>query len=187
MIFHQLGTVETFWPKWTSEPNNLENILNYHESKQVDYSKLSQTSCVYCYVAPIVSQRSSLAINGCSIERRYIAEQRQHSFSPYWMLYNDTSQGMRMMNVRDNSLEQPISTHTTVIAANDELKDPANNVPINDVWMNQYESSSITDDMNVQLSDSLFYNVTVDRLDDIPNASDMIMKTGNSRARYLRQ
>lgn len=185
MIFHQLGTVETFWPKWTSKPNNnLENFLNYRVSKQVDYSKLSQTSCVYCYMAPIVSQRSSLAINGCSIERRYVAEHRQHSFSPYWMLYNDTSQGMRMMNVRDNSLEQPMSTYATIITANDELKDTANNVPINDVWMNQYEPPSITDDMNVQISDSLFYNA--DQFDNIPNASDT-MKTENWRAKYLRQ
>lgn len=71
-----------------------------------------------------------------------------------------------MMNVRGNSLEQPMSTHPTII--NDELKDTANNAPINDVWMNQYEPSSITDDMNVQLSDSLFYNITADRLDDVP-------------------
>jgi len=164
--------VEAFWPKWTSEPNNnLENILNYHVSKQVDYSKLSQTSCVYCYVAPIVSQRSNLAINGCSIERRYTAEQRKHSFSPYWMLYNDTSQGMRMTNVSSNPLERPISTHATII--NDDLKETANNAPINDVWMNQYEPSSIADDMNIQVSDSFFYNVTADRIDDIPDASDI--------------
>lgn len=163
--------METFWPKWTSEPNNnLENILNYHVSKPVDYSKLSQTSCVYCYVAPIVSQRSSLAINGCSIERRYTAEQRQHSFSPYWMLYNDTSQGMRMTNVPSNPLEQPMATHTTIITNNDDLKETANNTPINDVWMNQYEPS-IADDMNIQVSDSLFYNA--DRIDDIPDAPDI--------------
>lgn len=174
--------METFWPKWTSEHNNnLENILNYHVSKQVDYSKLSQTSCVYCYVAPIVSQRSNLAINSCSIERRYIAEQRQHSFSPYWMLYDDTSQGMRMMNVCGNSLEQPMSTHATIITANDDLKETANNAPINDVWMNQYESSSMVDD--IQVSDSFFYNVTASQIDDIPDIS----KIENSRARYLRQ
>ncbi|XP_018343929.1 PREDICTED: uncharacterized protein LOC108749618 [Trachymyrmex septentrionalis] len=165
------GTVEAFRPKWTSESNNLENILNYHLSKEVDYSKLSQTSCVYCYVAPIVSQRSNLAINGCSIQRRYTAEQRQHSFSPYWMLYNDTSQGMRMTNVPSNPLEQPMSTHATIITNNDDLREIANNAPINDVWMNQYEPPSIVDDMNIQVSDSLFYNV--DRIDDIPDAPDI--------------
>ncbi|XP_011693953.1 PREDICTED: uncharacterized protein LOC105453577 isoform X2 [Wasmannia auropunctata] len=153
------GTVEAFWP--TTEPkNNLENILNYHVSKQVDYSKLSQTSCVYCYVAPIVSQRSSLAINGYSLERRYIAEQRQHSFSPYWMLYNDTSQGMRMTNAPGNPIEQPIPTHTAMMMASNDLKETANNVPINDVWLNQYEPS-IADDIN-QVSDPLFFNVTAD-------------------------
>ncbi|XP_011633371.1 uncharacterized protein LOC105424701 isoform X2 [Pogonomyrmex barbatus] len=164
------GIVEPFWPKWIPEANNnLENLLNYHVSKQVDYSKLSQTSCVYCYVAPIVSQQSSPAINGCSIERRYTAEQRQHSFSPYWMLYNDTSQGMRMTNVFGNSLEQPTSTHATIISSNDDLRETPNNAPINDVWMTQYEPASIVDDMNIQVSDSLFYNVTTDRIDDIPD------------------
>ncbi|XP_012526246.2 uncharacterized protein LOC105831001 [Monomorium pharaonis] len=165
------GTTEKFWPKWTPEPNtNLENILNYHVSKQVDYSKLSQTSCVYCYVAPIVSQRSSLAINGCSIERRYTAEQRQHSFSPYWMLYNDTSQGMRMTNVLGNPVEQSVPTHTTIITNND-LRETTNNVSINDVWMNQYAQSSIAND--IQMSDHLFYNVTVGRINEIPNAPDI--------------
>jgi len=170
-IFHHSGTVEAFRPKWTSESNNLENILNYHLSKEVDYSKLSQTSCVYCYVAPIVSQRSNLAINGCSIQRRYTAEQRQHSFSPYWMLYNDTSQGMRMTNVPSNPLEQPMSTHATIITNNDDLREITNNAPINDVWMNQYEPLSIVDDMNIQVSDSLFYSV--DRIDDVPDAPDI--------------
>ncbi|CAL1676755.1 unnamed protein product [Lasius platythorax] len=166
------GTMEPFWPKWPAETNNnLENILNYHVSKQVDYSKLSQTSCVYCYVAPIVSQRSSLTNNGhCSVERRYTAEQRQHSFSPYWMLYNDASQGMRMTNVPSDSFVQHTTTTTmhttTTVPGNDILKEIVGDVPeapINDVWMNQYESSSIGDDITVPISDSLFCN-------DISNA-----------------
>lgn len=134
-------------------------------SKQVDYSKLSQTSCVYCYVAPIVSQRSTLTNNGrCSVERRYTAEQRQHSFSPYWMLYNDASQGMRMTNISSDSFVQHDTTttmHTNIIPGNDILKDIVGDVPeapINDVWMNQYESSSIGDDMTIPISDSIFCN-----------------------------
>lgn len=85
------------------------------------------------------------------------------------MLYNDTSQGMRMTNVRSNPLEQSMSTHATIITNNDDLKEIANNAPINDVWMNQYEPSAMADD--IQVSDSLFYNVTGDRIDDIPDAS----------------
>ncbi|KAL6435164.1 hypothetical protein ACFW04_005331 [Cataglyphis niger] len=157
--------IEPYWPKWTTETNNLENILNYHMSKQVDYSKLSQTSCVYCYMAPIVSQRSTLTNNGrCSVERRYTAEQRQHSFSPYWMLYNDASQGMRMTNISSDSFVQHDTTttmHTNIIPGNDILKDIVGDVPeapINDVWMNQYESSSIGDDMTIPISDSIFCN-----------------------------
>jgi len=87
------------------------------------------------------------------------------------MLYNDTSQGMRMTNMSSNPLEQPISTHATI--TNDDLKETTNNAPINDVWMNQYKPSSIADDMNIQVSDSFFYNVTADRIDDIPDASDI--------------
>ncbi|XP_012228490.1 uncharacterized protein [Linepithema humile] len=99
------GTVEPFWPKWTAQTNNnLENTLNYHISKQVDYSKLNMTSCVYCYEAPIVMHQPSHGSiptdSGCWHERRYTAEQRQHSFLPYWMLYNDTSQGHRPRHFR---------------------------------------------------------------------------------------
>lgn len=77
-----------------------------------------------------------------------------------------------MTNVRGNPLEQSMSTHATIIN-NDDLKEMANNAPINDVWMNQYEPSAMADDMNIQVSDSLFYNVTGDRIDDIPDASDI--------------
>ncbi|XP_050462138.1 uncharacterized protein LOC126857077 isoform X2 [Cataglyphis hispanica] len=156
--------IEPYWPKWTTETNNLENILNYRMSKQVDYSKLSQTSCVYCYVAPIVSQRSLTNNGRCSVERRYTAEQRQHSFSPYWMLYNDASQGVRMTNISSDSFVQHDTTttmHTNIIPGNDILKDIVGDVPeapINDVWMNQYESSSIGDDMTIPISDSIFCN-----------------------------
>ncbi|XP_019885994.1 uncharacterized protein LOC105276068 isoform X2 [Ooceraea biroi] len=173
------GTVDPFWPKWTTQAsNNLENILNYHVTKQVDYSKLSQTSCVYCYAAPIVSQRSTLTNSSCSSEHKYTAEQRQHSFSPYWMLYNDASQGMRMTNTASNLLEQPatMTAHPINIFANDELKETVNDTSeaaINDVWMNQYEPVTIGDDMNVQVSDSLFCNVTANHIDDILDTSDM--------------
>ncbi|XP_011142692.1 uncharacterized protein LOC105185123 isoform X2 [Harpegnathos saltator] len=172
------GTVEPFWPKWTAQiSNNLENILNYNVSKQVDYTKLGQTSCVYCYVAPIVSQRSSLANNTCSQTRRYIAEQRQHSFSAYWMLYNDTSQGMRMTNISNDYQPEQSATRTTTmttthasnIPSNDDLRETDIEAPINDVWMNQYdEPTAIAEDINVQVSDSFFCNVTAVRIDDIP-------------------
>lgn len=147
-------------------------------STQVDYTKLGQTSCVYCYVAPIISQRSSLTNSACSQVRRYTAEQRQHSFSPYWMLYNDTSQGMRMTNVSYSSPSEQVATattatmHMTTIPDNDNLKETINDTeaPINDVWMNQYAHSSIVEDINFQATDSLFCNVTADRIDDIPTS-----------------
>ncbi|XP_014477868.1 PREDICTED: uncharacterized protein LOC106746144 [Dinoponera quadriceps] len=175
------GTMEPFWPKWTAQisDNNLENILNYNASKHVDYTKLGQTSCVYCYVAPIVSQRSSLANNTCSQTRKYTAEQRQHSFSAYWMLYNDTSQGMRMTNMPgDYHKPEQSATRTTAagtstmhantVPSNDDLREIDIEAPINDVWMNQYEPATITED--IQVSDSLFCNVTAVRIDDIPTS-----------------
>lgn len=75
-----------------------------------------------------------------------------------------------MTNVRDNPLEQSMSTHTTIMTNSDDLKETVNSAPINDVWMDQYEPSFIADDMNMQVSDSLFYNVIADRIDDIPDA-----------------
>jgi len=94
------------------------------------------------------------------------------------MLYNDASQGMRMTNISDNLLDQTttMTTRTINILGNDELKENINDTPeapINDVWMNQYESVSISDDMNVQVSDSLFCNVISDQIDDIPDTPDM--------------
>jgi len=94
------------------------------------------------------------------------------------MLYNDASQGMRMTNISDNLLDQTttMTTRTINILGNDELKENINDTPeapINDVWMNQYESVSISDDMNVQVSDSLFCNVINDQIDDIPDTPDM--------------
>jgi len=76
-----------------------------------------------------------------------------------------------MTNVLSNPLEQPMSTHATIITNNDDLREITNNAPINDVWMNQYEPPSIVDDMNIQVSDSLFYSV--DRIDDVPDAPDI--------------
>lgn len=72
-----------------------------------------------------------------------------------------------MTNVSSDSFVQhdSITMHTTTIPSNDILKEIVGDVPeapINDVWMNQYESSSI-DDMTVPISDSLFCN-------DISNA-----------------
>lgn len=78
-----------------------------------------------------------------------------------------------MTNVPGNPFEQPMPTHATIIT-NDDLRETANNAPINDVWMNQYEQSSIADDMNIQVSDPLFYNVTVDRINEIPDAPDIV-------------
>ncbi|XP_020281811.1 uncharacterized protein LOC109853790 isoform X3 [Pseudomyrmex gracilis] len=161
-------TMEPFWPKWTTQTsNNLENILNYQSVRQQPnyYSKLNQTSCVYCYVAPIVTQRSANVANGCSMKQRYIAEQRQHSFSSYWMLYDDTSQGMRMMNTSDYLLDQSTTMMTRSTTGNNNPKETTNDnprVPINDVWINQYNEPTSGDDMNVQASDLLFRNVTAD-------------------------
>lgn len=64
---------------------------------------------------------------------------------------------------------------THIISNNDNLKDIDTPVaPINDVWMNQYEPASIADEMNVHVSDPLFCNVTVDRIDDIPDTPDIV-------------
>lgn len=176
--------MEPFWPRWTAQVNkSLENILNYHAAgKQVDYGKLNQTSCVYCYVAPIVSHRSSLANNTCSQIRRYTAEQRQHSFAPYWMLYNDTSQGMRMTNMPVGDATGQMLAHATTIpipggngdhlmmSKEINVNDLETNPMTNDVWMSPFEQASIAKDINVQVSDAFFCNVVAGRIDDVPAA-----------------
>ncbi|XP_012260045.2 uncharacterized protein LOC105688374 [Athalia rosae] len=93
--------LEPFWPSQQTSGNTtnhyLENILNLNSYGYIDYSRIDQTSCIYCYAAPIVTpQRLYSAKSSCSQKRRFVAEFRQHSFSPYWLLYDDTMTGMRM-------------------------------------------------------------------------------------------
>ncbi|XP_046749324.1 myb-like protein AA isoform X2 [Diprion similis] len=94
-------SLEPFWPQRPATSkmtgNYLENMLNLNTYGYIDYSRIDQTSCIYCYAAPIVTQRlSSSSLPACSQKRRFIAEYRQHTFSPYWLLYDDTRTGMQM-------------------------------------------------------------------------------------------
>lgn len=94
-------SLEPFWPERSAsknpgDSNQLENILNLKAYGYVDYSKIDQTSCIYCYAAPIVTQKTFTGSSSCSQKRRFIAEFRQHTFSPYWLLYSDAKTGMQM-------------------------------------------------------------------------------------------
>ncbi|XP_046623428.1 uncharacterized protein LOC124306642 isoform X1 [Neodiprion virginianus] len=93
-------SLEPFWPQRPTigkmTENYLENILNLNTYGYIDYSRIDQTSCIYCYAAPIVTQRLFSGSSPCSQKRRFIAEYRQHTFSPYWLLYDDTRTGMQM-------------------------------------------------------------------------------------------
>ncbi|KAK2582967.1 hypothetical protein KPH14_009021 [Odynerus spinipes] len=171
------GVLSPFWPKWSYKKlpeNNLENILNFNISKTIDYTKIDQTSCIYCYTAPIVTHKAVLSTDVCSQKIKLVAEQRHHSFSPYWLLYNDSSAGTRMANVQNNANEcneeQVWMIHGTSMSNNNtNVKDSIDESEdsINDVWMNDYSKyrTPLQKDVNscesitTEVSDSLFSTI----------------------------
>lgn len=172
------GILSPFWPKWSYRKlseNNLENILNFNMSKTIDYTKIDQTSCIYCYTAPIVTHKAVLSTDVCSQKIKLVAEQRHHSFSPYWLLYNDSSAGMRMANVQSNAdecnEEQVWMIHGASMSDNNNMnvKDSIDESEdsINDVWMNDYSKyrTPLQKDVNscesitTEVPDSLFSTI----------------------------
>ncbi|XP_046818766.1 uncharacterized protein LOC124950349 isoform X2 [Vespa velutina] len=172
------GMLDPFWPKWSHKKlsdNNLENILNFNISKRIDYTKIDQTSCIYCYTAPIVTHKAVLPTDVCSQQIKLVAEQRHHSFSPYWLLYNDSSAGMRMANIQSNadecSAEQVWMIRATSMSNNNNsnIKDSIDESEdsINDVWMNDYSKYRMPlqkdinscEVINAEVSESLFSTI----------------------------
>ncbi|XP_043265930.1 probable serine/threonine-protein kinase clkA [Colletes gigas] len=111
------GILDAFWPKKFSKiPADpiLESILNFIDTERIDLSKLDQTSCVHCYVAPIVTHSPESSHVICSQKARFVAEYRQHSFYPHWLLYNDSSRGMQMANLQ-TELEESATEEMPVL------------------------------------------------------------------------
>ncbi|XP_003704747.1 uncharacterized protein LOC100877661 [Megachile rotundata] len=177
------GVLDPFWPKKLSKisaDSILENILNFINTKRIDLSKLEQTSCVYCYIAPIVTHTPVSTNISCSQKEKFVAEYRQHSFSPYWLLYNDTSCGMRMANLQtefeNRMVENSPVLYTPSSNSNSELKDSVeeNEDSIIDVWSHNYSNyettaekdAHICDDLNVEVTDCLLSVINTDRLVD---------------------
>lgn len=164
----------------------LENILNIISTKRIDLSKLDQTSCVYCYIAPIVTHTQVSSSVTCSQKERFVAEYRQHSFSPCWLLYNDTSSGMRMASlqtkVRETTDESRI-LYTSMSNSNSDLRESAadgakseiagSEDSISEVWPNNYSNYETTtekdvnicEDLKIEVSDCLFSVMNTEPLD----------------------
>ncbi|CAL7938150.1 unnamed protein product [Xylocopa violacea] len=172
------GILDPFWPKRIPTDSILENILNFISNKRIDLSKIDQTSCVYCYIAPIVTHTPVSTNITCSQKERFVAEYRQHSFSPYWLLYNDTSCGMRMANLQTKIgqviEEQSRVQHTPISNNNSNLRDPIaeNEDSISDVWTHNYTNyeavterdANMCEDLNVEVTDCLFSSINTEPL-----------------------
>ncbi|XP_012287802.1 uncharacterized protein LOC105703749 [Orussus abietinus] len=158
--------LEAYWPRWL--PNNstnsgLENILNFRTTQScVDYSKIEQTSCVYCYTAPIISQMIAAENSCCSQKKRLVAEHRQHSFLPHFLLYNDAATGLIMPNSKNrregqDATEKLQNAEIIMLAEKDkiisdngqtEVEETAksrNENLINDAWINNYPGYQFSD------------------------------------------
>ncbi|XP_029040873.2 uncharacterized protein LOC114875105 isoform X1 [Osmia bicornis bicornis] len=175
------GILHPFWPKKMSKISTdsiLENILNFINTKRIDFSKLEQTSCVYCYIAPIVTHTPVSSNISCSQKEKFVAEYRQHSFSPCWLLYNDTSCGMRMANLQSKFEETVVEDsrvlYTPSSNSNSDLKDSIeeNEDSITDVWSHNYanyettteKDAHICEDLNVEVTDCLFSVINTEPL-----------------------
>ena len=175
------GILDPFWPKKLSKTSAnpiLENILNLISSKRIDLSKLDQTSCVYCYVAPVVTHTPVSSSLTCSQKERFVAEHRQHSFSPHWLLYNDTSCGMRMGNSQMKRGES-VATETRALHASGSHNNPdlresieENEDSIPGAWAQNYtnyesvaeKDTNVGEDLNVEVTDCLFSVINTDAL-----------------------
>ncbi|XP_076165540.1 uncharacterized protein LOC143145743 [Ptiloglossa arizonensis] len=154
------GILDPFWPrKFSKIPVDpiLENTLNFINNKRMELSKRDQTSCVYCYIAPIVSHTSISSHVTCSQKARFVAEYRQHSFSPYWLLYNDSSCGMRMANL-ETEFEKIVAKetrclHTITSKCEPDSKESIEEIEdsITDVWTQNYTDykTTVEKDKNV--------------------------------------
>ncbi|XP_066586297.1 homeobox-like protein HDP1 isoform X2 [Prorops nasuta] len=160
---------------------NLENILNYRTCNNVDYSKLEQTSCVYCYTTPIAAVKMGSSSLLCSQKKKYMSERREHSFTTTCLLYNDTSTGMRLSNLQINPeihtknnnhvSNLMISDHDNVMISELGETPVDSDDSLNDVWIHDYNKDSdatfktmttpddensgcFLSDMNVEVQDS---------------------------------
>lgn len=181
MFLISSGILDPFWPKRISKmpPDSiLENILNFISNKRIDLSKLDQTSCVYCYIAPIVTHTPVSSSISCSQKEKFVAEYRQHSFSPYWLLYNDTSCGMRMANlqtnIREAMIEESRPLHSPLSNNESDLRESVaeSEDSITEVWTRNYtnyetpaeKDVNICEDLNVEVTDCLFSVINTEPL-----------------------
>ena len=187
------GILDPFWPKKLSKTSAnpiLENILNLISSKRIDLSKLDQTSCVYCYIAPVVTHTPVSSSLTCSQKERFVAEHRQHSFSPYWLLYNDTSCGMRMGNSQmkrgESVATETRAPHASGLNNNPDLRESIeeNEDSIPGAWAQNYtnyesvaeKDTNVGEDLNVEVTDCLFSAINtaalVTQVDDVSKSHD---------------
>ncbi|XP_076295150.1 uncharacterized protein LOC143216195 [Lasioglossum baleicum] len=156
------GLLDSFWPtKFSKTPGDpvLENILNMIDAKRVDLAKLDHTSCVYCYIAPIVSHTPVSSSVVCSQKEKFVAEYRQHSFTPHWLLYNDASSGTRMTNLHselENTPEEAQMPRTSTPNSNADLRESENEDSVAKVWQDYEKDGNICEDLKVEVTDCLF-------------------------------
>ncbi|XP_017889345.1 rho GTPase-activating protein gacZ-like [Ceratina calcarata] len=161
------GVLDPFWPNKHPRSPYLENMLNLISNKRIDLSKVDQTSCVYCYVAPIVTHTSVSSNSTCSQKEKFVAEYRQHSFSPNWLLYNDTSYGLRMANLQAKIQEESRIIDAQMSTNNSDLRESAEgSTSMSEVWTHNYEDKDVNmgEDLNTTVTDCLFSVINTDPL-----------------------
>ncbi|XP_076650472.1 uncharacterized protein LOC143357766 [Halictus rubicundus] len=164
------GLLDSFWPtKFPKTPGDpvLENILNLIDTKRVDLSKLDHTSCVYCYIAPIMSHTPVSSSVVCSQKEKFIAEYRQHSFTPHWLLYNDTSSGTRMANLQSKleiAPEEAQMPRTSTPNNNSDLRELENEDSVPKAWQDYEKDANICEDLKVEVTGCLFSVINTEPL-----------------------
>ncbi|XP_043524576.1 uncharacterized protein LOC122536338 isoform X2 [Frieseomelitta varia] len=119
-------------------------------------------------------------------EKLQTNEYRQHSFSPCWLLYNDTSSGMRMANLQTKireTMDESRILYTPMSNSNSDIRESVvddakseiaeSEDSISEVWPNNYSNYEMTaekdvnicEDLKIEVSDCLFSVINTEPLD----------------------
>ncbi|XP_033228749.1 uncharacterized protein LOC117180380 isoform X2 [Belonocnema kinseyi] len=96
MLHWRQDLLDPYFPKWSinnSRQFRLETMLNLQTRSTPDYSKLNNTSTVFCFVPPLVSEMSDISSSQHVERAELVTTKRQHTCTTNSLVYNDSTTG----------------------------------------------------------------------------------------------
>ncbi|XP_051162948.1 putative uncharacterized protein DDB_G0271606 isoform X2 [Leptopilina boulardi] len=90
--------IDMYWPKWSDNNASdlrLENILNLSTGGSTDYTKLNQTSSVYCFAPPLSCPLSGSSSSENVERAEFVTAGRCHTFISNSLVYSDSTTDYR--------------------------------------------------------------------------------------------